>query len=211
MTLIQFTQNHADLSTDRGYQFKFFCDRCGNGYMSSFQPSYVGMTGGLLRAAGDLFGGALSRAGDSAHEIQRAVGGQAHDEALRAAVEEVKGSFRQCSRCGKWVCPEQCWNQDRGLCEDCAPDVAEERAAAEAQATRDQIWRKAGESDQQEGRKADRAVARCPSCNAKATSGKFCPECGTALATTTTCDACGAEIAPGAKFCPECGARQVQL
>ncbi|MCX6638013.1 MAG: zinc ribbon domain-containing protein, partial [Acidobacteria bacterium] len=39
MSIIRFTQNHEDLSTDRGYQFKFFCDRCGNGYLSSFQTS----------------------------------------------------------------------------------------------------------------------------------------------------------------------------
>ena len=42
MTLIQFTENHEDLSTDQGYQFKFFCDRCRNGYMSSFQASALG-------------------------------------------------------------------------------------------------------------------------------------------------------------------------
>lgn len=28
MALIQFTRNHSDHSTDRGYQFEFFCDRC---------------------------------------------------------------------------------------------------------------------------------------------------------------------------------------
>ena len=27
MPLIQFTENYEDLSTDRGYQFKFLCDR----------------------------------------------------------------------------------------------------------------------------------------------------------------------------------------
>jgi hypothetical protein len=36
MTLVPFVQNHDDLSTDRGYQFKFHCDKCGNGYMSRF-------------------------------------------------------------------------------------------------------------------------------------------------------------------------------
>jgi hypothetical protein len=29
MALIQFTKNHSDHSTDKGYQFEFFCDRCG--------------------------------------------------------------------------------------------------------------------------------------------------------------------------------------
>ena len=52
MTLIQFTRNHTDLSTDKGYQFEFFCDRCGNGFMSEFQASAVGIAGRALRAAG---------------------------------------------------------------------------------------------------------------------------------------------------------------
>ena len=42
MSLIQFTRNHTDHSTDNGYQFEFFCDRCGNGFMSEFQPSAHG-------------------------------------------------------------------------------------------------------------------------------------------------------------------------
>jgi hypothetical protein len=39
MALIQFTRNHSDHSTDKGYQFEFFCDRCGNGFMSEFKAS----------------------------------------------------------------------------------------------------------------------------------------------------------------------------
>src|SRR5205809_13617 len=39
MPLIQFTRNHSDHSTDKGYQFEFFCDRCGNGFMSEFKAS----------------------------------------------------------------------------------------------------------------------------------------------------------------------------
>ena len=39
MATIEFTGNYEDLSTDKGYQFKFFCEKCGNGYMSSFRPS----------------------------------------------------------------------------------------------------------------------------------------------------------------------------
>jgi hypothetical protein len=34
MSLIQFTRNFNDHSTDRGYQFAFFCDRCRNGFTS---------------------------------------------------------------------------------------------------------------------------------------------------------------------------------
>jgi hypothetical protein len=70
MALIQFVENYDDLSTDRGFQFKFYCDKCRNGYMSGFQASIVGTAGSLFRAAGDIFGGVFSQAGNSAYEIQ---------------------------------------------------------------------------------------------------------------------------------------------
>ncbi len=42
MALIRFTANYQDLSTDRGFQFKFMCDKCNNGYMTRFQTSITG-------------------------------------------------------------------------------------------------------------------------------------------------------------------------
>ena len=45
MAAIEFTQNYTDLSTDQGFQFKFFCERCGDGFMSSFQQNPLGMAG----------------------------------------------------------------------------------------------------------------------------------------------------------------------
>jgi hypothetical protein len=206
--MIQFTQNYDDLSTDRGFQFKFYCDRCGNGYLSSFQNSLTGMAGGLLRAAGNLFGGVLGSAGDSAFEVQRAVGGKAHDDALRTAVEEVKPHFRQCRRCGKWVCPEVCLNARRGLCMECAPDVENEMASAQATATKDQIWQKASEADLTSHLDIKKeVVAYCPDCGAKTQGSKFCPECGKKLHAKTACGKCGHEAEAGTKFCPECGGR----
>lgn len=100
MALIKFVANYEDLPTDRGYQFKFCCDKCGNGYMSRFQTSVTGTAGGLLRAAGGLFGGVLGGAGDAAYEIQRSVGGKAHDEALNAAVQEADQASKFCPECG---------------------------------------------------------------------------------------------------------------
>src|SRR6185369_6664731 len=88
MSMIEFTRNYEDLSSDRGYQFKFACDKCGNGHMSRFEASVVGTAGSILRAAGGIFGGVLGSAGNSAYEVQRAVGGPAHDAALAKAVEE---------------------------------------------------------------------------------------------------------------------------
>ncbi len=206
--MIRFTENYDDLSTDRGYQFKFHCDRCGNGFMSSFQTSITGVAGGFLRAAGSMFGGVLGRAGDGAYELQRAVGGKAHDDALATAVAEMKPVFRQCQRCAKWVCPEVCWNPKRGLCIECAPDLEQEMAAAQAQATKDQVWQKAAGTDyvSKVDMKTD-AVAYCPECGSKTQGAKFCPSCGHKLAAKNTCTGCGHQFEPGTKFCPECGQR----
>jgi len=95
MALIQFTKNHTDHSTDKGFQFEFFCDRCGNGFMTGFKPSLTGYAGSALRAASDLFGGVFGRASAGAYEIERAVQGSGHDKAFQEAVDEVKPNFRQ--------------------------------------------------------------------------------------------------------------------
>ncbi len=47
----EFTDNYDDLSTESGYQFKFICENCGNGYMSSWKASKSGMATGLLRGS----------------------------------------------------------------------------------------------------------------------------------------------------------------
>jgi len=46
--------------------------------------------------------------------------------ALDAAVREISPLFKQCNRCGNWVCEPVCWNKKAGLCEACAPDLDEE-------------------------------------------------------------------------------------
>jgi hypothetical protein len=208
MSAIEFVQNYDDLSTDQGFQFKFHCDRCRNGYQSTFVANKLGMAGGFLRAAGGFLGGALSNAGHSAYEIQRAVGGPAHDSALRNAVQEIKPLFNQCHRCGKWVCKTICWNDDKALCKECAPILAEELASAQAHAGKSQITEKAYAVDQTLGLDASvQTAAQCPSCGAATTGSKFCAECGAPLARKDTCGSCSAKIPAGAKFCPECGER----
>jgi hypothetical protein len=208
MVAIRFTGNYEDLSTDRGYQFKFFCEKCQNGYMSTFKTSTLGVAGSALRAAGSLFGGMFGGAADSAYEIQRAVGGPAHDSALKDAVAEIAPIFKQCTRCGNWVCEPVCWNKKAGLCENCAPDLDEEMAAAQAEAAREQIQTKARETDWTKQRDVSKVSgAVCPTCGAKTQGGKFCGECGGALNTKKACSGCGHEMEGAPKFCPECGAR----
>ena len=122
MAVIEFTDNYQDLSTDQGFQFKFHCERCGDGFMSSFQTNTLGVAGSLLRGAGGLLGGILGQAAASTYEVQRAIGGPQHDAALRAAIAEVKPLFQKCRRCGNWLCAQTCWNAKAGLCKQCAPD-----------------------------------------------------------------------------------------
>jgi hypothetical protein len=87
--LIQFTCNHTDHSTDKSYQFEFFCDRSGNGFMTEFKASAMGMAGTALRTVGNLFVGFLGSVGGSTYEIERAVQGTGHNSAIRAAIEEA--------------------------------------------------------------------------------------------------------------------------
>jgi hypothetical protein len=206
MSLIQFTRNHTDHSTDRGFQFEFFCDRCGNGCMSEFQASAVGMAASALQTAGTLFGGILGRASSSAYEIERAVQGPAHDKAFRAAIEEAKPNFRQCPKCTKWVCKASCWNEKRSLCYECAPDIETELAAAQAQTTVEQMREKIQQQDLTKDLDVtSEAAALCPACGARTQGAKFCPECGKPLRPKNECTKCGTKFEAGTKFCPECG------
>jgi ribosomal protein L32 len=206
MGAIQFVQNYEDLSTDRGYQFKFHCDRCGNGYMSTYEGSTLGMASGFLSAASSLFGGFFGQAANSTYQIQQAIGGKAHDSALQAAVEEIKQKFQQCKRCGKWVCPDVCWNKARGQCIDCSPDLAQETASAQAQASKQQVIEKASKADLTADVRMDvEAQGSCSACGAAVGSAKFCPDCGKPTNPQVACVKCGTKMKASAKFCPDCG------
>lgn len=216
---IPFTDNYTDLSTDRGFQFRFCCERCGNGYQSSFVPNVTGMAGDALRAASGLFGGFLGRAADSATQLQRMIGGPAHDNAMRAAVEEVSPEFTQCQRCGQWVCRPICWNGQRNQCVSCSPKMEHEIAAIESQGTISQLQRQAYDGDTDltggvrlnsaaSGVQSVAALIDCPDCSAKVSAGaKFCGDCGRKMQIKLFCPSCGVEAAPSAKFCGDCGTK----
>lgn len=57
MALIQFTRNYTDHSTNQGYQFEFHCDRCGNGYRTTFKTSTTGTLSTALDTASGLLEG----------------------------------------------------------------------------------------------------------------------------------------------------------
>jgi len=206
MPSIPFTDNYQDLSSNRGFQFKFMCQKCGNGYESSFQANKLGTAAAAANAAASLLGGIFGKAAQSAEALESMVAGPQHDAALKAAVEEISPKFKQCTRCGQWVCEPVCWNHKAGLCESCAPDLDEEIAAAQAQAAKDQALEKAKSVDYLAQRNLAQVTgAICPKCGAKAQGGKFCPDCGAPLSPKRKCANCGAEADGSPKFCPECG------
>jgi len=206
MGTIPFTDNYTDLSSNRGFQFKFFCQKCGNGYMSTFKNNSLGAAAAAAGAVSSLLGGIFGRAAQGAEQLQSLVAGPQHDAALKEAVEEIRPLFKQCSRCGKWVCEPVCWNKKAGLCETCAPDLDEEISAAQAQAAKNQVMEKVKDVDFVGQRNlAQVAAVNCPKCGAKTQGGKFCPECGATIAQKKKCGNCGAEAEGTPKFCPECG------
>jgi hypothetical protein len=208
MTLIQFTRNHSDLSTDKGFQFEFSCDRCGNGYQTTFQASATGTVSSALDAASSLFGGFLGNAASAAHNVHSAGWEKAHDDAFARAVEEAKPHFHKCKRCGHWV-DDDCWNDERGLCKDCAPDLQEEFSSIQTQAAIDDAREKAATVDYVSADKFKQTiVGTCPHCGAKVSGGKFCPECGQPFSAEKFCVSCGAKLKAEAKFCAECGTKQ---
>jgi hypothetical protein len=209
-----FTRNYHDHSNAEGYQFEYFCDKCGSGHRSSFQTSGMGLAASLFKAAGSIFGGGLASAGWGADQVKDALRGPAWDQAFKNAIEECRPQFRQCTRCGKWVCPEVCWNEARGLCEECAPDLAEQAAAIQAQVAVEQAWEKARGADQMRGLDVTSApvaaAPTCRKCQAKlAANAKFCASCGAPAAAAAPgphfCPECGTAIEAGGRFCSGCG------
>lgn len=207
---IEFTKNYSDQSTNKGFQFEFYCDRCGSGYRTRFKPSVSGTLTDVLDTAGGLLGGIFSSAANVGERMRSATWEKAHDEAFEAAMEELKPDFIQCPRCMNWVCRKNCWNNKKGLCKECAPDLGVEMAAAQASKSVEEVWAHAAMAEEDkklaEGNWRENIRATCPQCETPlAANAKFCPECGAQLKAQSECPACGTALTPGAKFCPECG------
>lgn len=209
--IIEFTNNYSDMSTDTGFQFEFRCNRCGSGYRTPFQTFATGAVTNALNTASSIFGGIFGSAATVGEHVRSSQWQTAHDAAFINAAGQTKGDFVQCPRCQGWVCRKKCWNEKRGLCKDCAPDLAVEMSAAQAEKAREAILESAAISQEDEKvvkgsdwRETIRAT--CPSCGASlAKTTKFCPECGAKIAQAAHCTECGSKLEPGAKFCAECG------
>ena len=217
--LHSFTRNHNDLSTEAGFQFEFFCDCCGNGFKSTFVSSTTYKKkkkserfGSFASGLGSLFGGKAAEAGWAMERGASVTGSRfegespqwrkEYEEAFDAAQEEVRPNFKKCPSCNRWVC-DDCWNEDEGLCTECAPREASYVAKARNEAMRRNIDEAAETATVWQGKLETRTTV-CPKCGKPAGNGKFCNNCGAPLG-TNRCPNCGAQVALGLKFCGECG------
>jgi hypothetical protein len=86
-----FTRNHSDHSNDTGFQFEFFCDKCGSGHRSAFKANKLGVAANLIKAAGSIFGGGL----------HSAVGARITSKTRSAARRGTTPSKRRSKRVGR--------------------------------------------------------------------------------------------------------------
>ena len=218
MPLQPFTSNFEDNSTEAGFQFTFFCDHCQDGYKTGFVESKTYRKASLFRGLGRAASIASSLAGRSAgyhleqgtDVISERFQGMSpewhkeHEQAFKLAQNEAMGHFHKCPRCMRWV-DDTCWNEESGLCIQDAPRMATEVAAARASQMKEQIWKKAEETQVFTG-EIKQTQTMCPQCGKPAGEGKFCNNCGAPLA-MLKCSKCGAQNNPGVRFCGECGNR----
>lgn len=211
MSEIQFSNNYNDLcirhGTNAGFQFDFYCERCGDTWRSAFEPYISAQASSWVGKAAGMFGGILGGVGSAVEGLAEAGYGKARDEAFVKAIEAAKGHFHRCGKCHNYVC-DRCWNAAKGLCYNCAPDVAVEVEAArnqgEVQAATEQAQAEGQDRGKTRTVSEDRQLV-CPQCKAETHGAKFCPQCGHKLAMTTHCTGCGTLLPPDSRFCPECG------
>jgi hypothetical protein len=172
-----------DLCSAGGFQWEFGCKRCHAAYRSELDHNIAGQGRGLLRMAGQWFGGDVARAAWTADSYggggYSGPSDSAKNRHYAKAVEAVLPNFRHCPQCSQWQCAQACWNGVAERCVECSPLVRP--AVASANITR-----------------------RCGSCG-NVSGGKFCQHCGSPIAVPVNCGRCGTQAAPGAAFCAECG------
>jgi NADH pyrophosphatase NudC (nudix superfamily) len=110
--------------------------------------------------------------------------------------------FHRCVRCNNWV-DETCFNKARGLCVNCAPNLAAEMEAERSSVEVSQMRDAVRATTVFSGDTSTRAT-ECPSCGKPVGSEKFCGNCGTPLG-VAKCSKCGAELAADTRFCGSCG------
>lgn len=208
---IKFSDNYRDLciqsGVNSGFQFEFYCERCHDAWRTDFKSYSSGRASGWLGKATGFLGGIASEAGSAMEGLAESGWGRARDEAFKESVKQAENHFNRCARCFQYVCG-RCWNKDKGLCLNCAPDAEVEIEAARARGELEAAAEQAAKEGMSRGAAKDVKSSRqlvCPKCRAETHGAKFCPECGMQMAKAAFCPECRAEVSPGVKFCPECG------
>lgn len=217
MALLDRPKNVQDQSTEKGFQWTFACDICGNGFTTTFIQSAsaaksrkLGLFGRGAQVLGSVTGQSILRgAGDAAHTAadygqMSAAWHQEHDAAFMQAVNEAKVHFKKCPRCKRYV-DEDDWNEEAGLCTEDAPSLITELQAAKAQTRVEQMQEQVKAQKLFTGETEDRATL-CPTCGKPSGSGKFCQNCGAPLG-YRVCSNCHHQNPPTVNFCGECGTK----
>jgi hypothetical protein len=124
------------------------------------------------------------------------------DDGAEISGGEAKEHFLRGPKCTKWIC-ENDWNEQEGLCTECAPRMNIEVAHARAQKMARDIQEKADQTTVFHG-EIESKQTLCPTCGKPAGEGKFCNSCGSSLF-LLKCSRCGATSPAGTRFCGECG------
>jgi len=212
---IWFSQNSRDLSNpsgdDAGFEFECYCQRCGDTWRSGYENYTLGRASGWLRRAGSVASNVTANVG---FDVANTVGGladagwhRARDAAFQRAIAKADGHFHRCAHCSQHVCGN-CWNAERGLCRQCAPDLQSEVEQARAQGQVAAARDAATAAGTRLGQGIDVTTQHqliCPECRSETHGGKFCPECGHKVGAPAACGSCSAQLPVGAKFCTECG------
>ncbi|KQW50003.1 MULTISPECIES: zinc ribbon domain-containing protein [unclassified Roseateles] len=180
--------NYRDISTSMsdvsaGFQFEFFCEKCGESSRSAFKPYRKGQITGWLSRFAFMFHD-LSKASRATGAFAEAGGSGAKGDALAEAMAAAAPLYERCTGCRKWT-GRECWNSSSGTCKDCAGKSSAGSAAYGASSS---------------------TATACPNCQTASEGGRFCHECGFDMASThKSCPACGVTLSRQARFCTDCG------
>jgi hypothetical protein len=188
LVLRDFVKNFDDMSDQNGFQFKFKCDICQDGFMTKYRQAPFAKAKGLFGAAssiGSSFGGAIGGMGNSAWGASSAASymhdskwREAHEKALDEATAEARGHFTKCPGCTKYV-DATCWNEQGLMCVECSPrqaiTVQKARASAFGMKAQEAMM---AQDYTAEIKGAEEVKILCSKCGKPTSSGKFCEVCG---------------------------------
>ncbi|WP_194898072.1 zinc ribbon domain-containing protein [Catenulispora pinisilvae] len=214
-----FSNNHRDYSNqsgnDAGFEFEFYCQRCNDTWRSGFEPYRAARAAGWIRRAANMAHGATSSIGwDVANGVDGLVESgwhKARDASFKEAIVSAETHFNRCGRCSSYVCA-RCYSPERGLCTNCAPDLAAEVESARTHGLVDAATMRARDVGATMAAEVDVTTQKqlvCLACGHETHGAKFCPECGAKQSPEDrACGGCGSKVPAGSKFCPECGDSQ---